>query len=60
MGLLNLLYEDIFLVEEENKGGGGEVTVVADTVEQVEGLMHSVLWEERQTKGNSCLAEVSV
>lgn len=52
MGLLNLLYEDIFLVEEENKGGGGEVTVVADTVEQVEGLMHSVLWEERQTKGN--------
>lgn len=46
MGLLDLLHEDIFLVEEKYDRGGGKVTVVADTVEQVEGLVHSVLWEE--------------
>lgn len=46
MGLLDLLHKDIFLVKEEYDGGGGKVTVVADTVEQVEGLVHSVLWEE--------------
>lgn len=43
MSLLDLLGEHIFLVEEEYDGGGGEVTVVADTVEQVQTLVHSVL-----------------
>lgn len=43
MGLLDLLNEDIFLVEEEHNGSSSEVAVVADTVEQVETLVHSVL-----------------
>lgn len=43
MGLLDLLKEDIFLVEEEYNRSGSEVAVVADTVEQVETLVHSVL-----------------
>lgn len=43
MGLLDLLKEDIFLVEEEYNGSSSEVAVVADTVEQVETLVHSVL-----------------
>lgn len=43
MGLLDLLCEDIFLIKEEYDGGGREVTMVADTVEQVERFMHSVL-----------------
>lgn len=50
MSLLDLLGEDIFLVEEEYDGGGGEEPVVADTVEQVETLVHSVLHEERITQ----------
>lgn len=43
MSFLDLLKEHVFLVEEEYNGGGGEVAVVADTVEQVQTLMHSVL-----------------
>lgn len=43
MGFLNLLNEDIFLVEEEYNGSSSKVAVVADTVEQVETFMHSVL-----------------
>lgn len=43
MGLLNFLSEDIFLVEEEYNGSCSEVAMVADTVEQVEALVHSVL-----------------
>lgn len=51
MGLFDLLDEDVFLVEEEYDGGGGEVAVVADAVEQVETLVHSVLGEEREKTG---------
>lgn len=43
MGLLNFLGEDIFLVEKEHNGSGSKVAVVADTVEQMETLVHSVL-----------------
>lgn len=50
MSLLDLLGEDVFLVEEEYDGGGNKVAVVADTVEQVETLVHSVLHEERITQ----------
>lgn len=46
MSFLDLLGEHIFLVEEEYNGGGGKVAVVADTVEQVQTLMHSVLKEK--------------
>ena len=45
MSFLNLLNEHVFLVEEEYDGSGGEVAVVADTVEQVQTLMHSILKE---------------
>lgn len=51
MGLLDLLNEDIFLVEEEYNGSGSEVAVVADTVEQVQTLMHSVLKETNRQSG---------
>lgn len=47
MSFLDLLSEHIFLVEEEYNGGGGKVAVVADTVEQVQTLMHSILKEKR-------------
>lgn len=43
MSFLDLLEEHIFLVEEEYNRGGGEVAVVADTVEQVQTLVHSIL-----------------
>lgn len=42
MSFLDLLNEHIFLVEEEYNGGGGEVAVVADTVEQVQTFVHSI------------------
>ena len=47
MSLFDLLREDVLLVEEEHDGRGGEVAVVADTVEQVQALVHAVL---RRTK----------
>lgn len=43
VGLFDLLDEDVFLVEEEYNGSSSEVAVVADTVEQVEALVHAVL-----------------
>lgn len=43
MSLLDLLSEHILLVEEEDNGGGSKVAVVADTVEQVQTLVHPVL-----------------
>lgn len=46
MGLLDLLQKDILLVEEEDDGGGGKVAVVADAVEEVQALMHAVLWRD--------------
>ena len=46
MDLLDFLLEKILLVEEEYDGGGGEEPVVADTVEQVKRLMHTVLWRK--------------
>lgn len=46
MSFLDLLNEHILLVEEEYNGGGGEVAVVADTVEQVQTLVHPVLKEK--------------
>lgn len=43
MSFLDLLKEHILLVEEEYNGGGGKVAVVADTVEQVQTLVHPIL-----------------
>lgn len=43
MSLLDLLNEHVFLVEEEYNGGGGEIAVVADAVEQVQAFVHSIL-----------------
>ena len=37
--------EQIALVEEENDGGVSEPLVVADGVEQLQRLLHPVLWE---------------
>lgn len=50
VGLLDFLDEDIFLVEEEYNRGARKVAVVADTVEQVETLMHSVLNQKNMRK----------
>ncbi len=46
VSFLDLLNEHVFLVEEEYDGGGGEVAVVADTVEQVQTFVHSILKRE--------------
>lgn len=46
MSFLDLLNEHIFLVQEKYNGGGGEITVVADTVEQVQTFVHSILKEK--------------
>lgn len=43
MGLLDLSLKNIFLVEEKNNRSGSKVTVVADTVEKVQALMHAIL-----------------
>lgn len=43
MCLFYLLRENVLLVEEEHNGCGGEVAVIADAVEQVQALVHSVL-----------------
>lgn len=42
----HFLLEEIFLVEKENNGGGGEILVIADAVKQVKTFMHSVLWHK--------------
>lgn len=46
MSLLDLLKEHVLLVEEEYNGGGGEVAVVADTVEQVQTFVHTILQDK--------------
>lgn len=54
---LDLLLEKIFLVEEKHNGSGGEEPVVADTVEEMETLMHAVLgetWEIRRRYKLKC------
>lgn len=43
MSFFDLLCEHVLLVQEEYDGGGGEVAVVADAVEQVQALVHSIL-----------------
>lgn len=48
VGFLDFLHEHILLVEEEYDGGGGEVAVVADAVEQVQTFVHPVLSEIRR------------
>ena len=44
---LDLLLKEIFLVEEEYNGCGGKESVIADTVEQVQTFVHTVLWRGR-------------
>lgn len=46
VGFLDFLHEHVLLVEEEYDGGGGEVAVVADAVEQVQTFVHPVLRSE--------------
>lgn len=43
MDFLDLLFKEILLVEEKHDGGQCKESVVADTVEQMEGLVHTVL-----------------
>lgn len=43
VSLLDLLHEHVLLVEEEYDGGGCEVAVVADAVEQVQAFVHTIL-----------------
>jgi len=40
----DLLLKQVFLVEKQNDGGLGEPLVVADAVEELHALVHSVLW----------------
>lgn len=67
VGFLDLLHKHVFLVEEEHDGGGGEVAVVADAVEQVQTFVHPVLkkmdgwwrwWGGGKGEGFSCLNEL--
>lgn len=52
MHLLDFLLKEVLLVEKEDNGRGREELVVADAVEQVQGLMHAILGEEiQQTPG---------
>ena len=44
MHLSHFLLEEIFLVKKQNNGGGCEILVITDAVEQVKTFMHSVLW----------------
>lgn len=53
MSFLDLLHENILLVEEQYDGRGGEVAMVTDAVEQVQTLMHSVLWFKTEDHGFS-------
>lgn len=43
MDFLDLLFKEILLVEEKHDGGQCKESVVADAVEQMEGLVHTVL-----------------
>lgn len=45
--LLDLLFKQVFLIEEEYDGGVGEPFVVADGVKQLHALVHSILGKER-------------
>lgn len=48
-GFLDFVFENVCLVEEEHHGRGVEELVVADTVEQMEALMHAILMETRES-----------
>lgn len=50
--LLDLLLKKILLVEEEYNGCGGKEPVIADTVEQVQTFVHTVLWRGRTKKAD--------
>lgn len=43
MHLLDFFLKEVLLVEKEDNGRGCEELVVADAVEQVQGLVHAVL-----------------
>ena len=59
MSFLDLLNEHIFLVEEEYDGGGCEVAVVADTVEQVQTLVHSILKKQKCVPMRSLIIRIN-
>lgn len=43
MHLLDFFLKEVLLVEKEHNGRGREELVVADAVEQVQGLVHAIL-----------------
>ena len=52
MNLLDLFLKDIPLVEEKHNGGCLKEPVVADTVEQMERLVHAVLKKKEKKDFN--------
>lgn len=46
MDLLDLVLKEILLVKEQHNGSGSEKPVIANAVEEVEALVHAVLWRE--------------
>ena len=48
--LLNFLLEQVFFVEEKNDGRVGEPLVVADTIEQLQTLLHPVLEQKNENR----------
>lgn len=59
MDFLDLIFKEILLVEEKHDGGQCKESVVADTVEEMEGLVHAVL-KRSETNRLSLLADLSV
>lgn len=52
-GSLDFVLENVCLVEEEHYGRVVEELVVADTVEQMEALVHTILMETRKSAQHS-------
>jgi len=54
MCFFDLIFKKVFLVQKEHNGGGDEVAMVADAIEEVEAFMHAILSRtHRQLELNS-------